>query len=494
MTDILIVFKDYYECILKTSQSCALEISEEFSFFVKGYKFNPKFKSGMWDGKIRLYNLRDKTFPVGLIPDLAGWAKRLGYTIAFEDKSKFVPSIVFDPSWEDEWPKYGRFEPKSYQREAVKKSIALNRSIILSPTGSGKSYIIYLVVRYILQRNPHARILITVPRTSLVEQLVGDFKDYCIDGWNVDANCAMLYSGKEKCPSNPVVISTWQSVFNNPPKWFKPFDSYICDEVHGADSKSITGIVKKLGHTEFRLGLTGTLKAERLHELEMRARFGPVVRVATTDELIKSGDLSPLEIICVKLEYDNDTRKLLKKADYAKTIEYITKYTPRNEVICKMAMNTTGNVVIFFHFIEQGEELVRILNQIPNPNNKGIHYTAGSTKVQDREKIRDTLEKTSNNIWVASTKTTGTGTNVKNLHTLFYGHPNKAKIATLQTIGRTLRPHDSKKNALLVDFWDDLNIGKAKKKHVLTDHFLERLRIYEAERFPHRIIHHKINS
>jgi len=39
--------------------SIAMELSDFFSFFVKGYKFMPAWKSGSWDGRIRLFNIRD---------------------------------------------------------------------------------------------------------------------------------------------------------------------------------------------------------------------------------------------------------------------------------------------------------------------------------------------------------------------------------------------------------------------------------------------------
>lgn len=68
-----------------------------------------------------------------------------------------------------------------------------------------------------------------------------------------------LYGGKDKTMNKRVVISTWQSIYKNDASWFRPYTSYFCDEAHGADAKSISGIIDNLPHAAIRIGLTGTL-------------------------------------------------------------------------------------------------------------------------------------------------------------------------------------------------------------------------------------------
>ena len=56
------------------------EISEFFTFYVPGYKFMPAFRNRMWDGKIRLFNLRNNSIYVGLLPYIKEWLSLNGIT------------------------------------------------------------------------------------------------------------------------------------------------------------------------------------------------------------------------------------------------------------------------------------------------------------------------------------------------------------------------------------------------------------------------------
>ena len=90
-----------------------------------------------------------------------------------------------------------------------------------------KSLITYLLVRFNLLRLDK-KILIIVPTTSLVEQLYKDFKDY---GWSPEKNVHRIYQGHEKETNKRVIISTWQSIYNQPKKWFSEFEMIIGDEL-----------------------------------------------------------------------------------------------------------------------------------------------------------------------------------------------------------------------------------------------------------------------
>lgn len=136
--NINIRYHDELFMIIETSQSIEYELRDEFSFFANNYKFNPKYKYGMWDGKIRLYNSRDRTLYIGLLYDLFKFAKKNGYTISIskDDKAKFKPVVEYDEA------KIEKFESeqciyklKPYQKASVKEAIKHNKTLILSPTG-----------------------------------------------------------------------------------------------------------------------------------------------------------------------------------------------------------------------------------------------------------------------------------------------------------------------------------------------------------------------
>lgn len=392
--DIVLHYNNELQVRLDCSVGISYEISEAFAFFVNGYKFMPAYKAGRWDGKVRLYNLKDRKFYIGLLSNLFEWAQENGYTVAYADKNEFERKFptIDDAAW-NELVKTSKFVPKWYQKEAVFSAINETKSLILSPTGSGKSLIQYLIIRYLLE-NTEGKILMTVPSTSLVEQMFSDFKDYAVDGWSADENVHRIYSGKEKYTHHRVIISTWQSATKLPSAWFSAFTGYICDEAHGADAKSITAIIDKLGHAPFRLGLTGTLDGTKMHELDMNARFGRIIRVASTRDLQDGGDLAPLIIECLQVRYSDEDINLVKNMDYEGEIKFLVGHPKRNHLLAKAALSQPGNTLVLFNYIaKHGKVLYEILKPMCEAAGKQLYFISGATKVDDREKIRQILER-----------------------------------------------------------------------------------------------------
>lgn len=393
-SDIKIHYKNELHVRLECSVGVAYEISEAFAFFVNGYKFMPAFKAGRWDGKVRLFTVKDRLFYIGLMGKLIEWCEENGYTIEYANADDFKDSrtSINDEQWD--WLKtLGKFEPKWYQKDAVYAALNGSKTLILSPTGSGKSYIQYLVIRYLLE-NYEGKILMTVPSTSLVEQMFTDFESYVTDGWSVEDNVHRIYSGKEKYTDHRVVISTWQSAIKLPKVWFSGFSAYICDEAHGADAKSISTIIDQLGHARFRMGLTGTLDGTKMHELDMQARFGKIVRVATTKDLQDGGDLAPLEIECFQLRYGKDDVALVKNMDYDGEIKFIVGHKKRNYLLAKTAIAQEGNTLMLFNYVaKHGKVLYELMKPMCDEAGKKLYYIHGGTDVDDREVIRQILEK-----------------------------------------------------------------------------------------------------
>ena len=490
--DILIHYRDELRCTLQCNPGISFEISEEFAFFVNGYKFMPQYRAGRWDGRIRLYDVRQRAFYIGLLPRLKEWAEESGYTIGYADGEQFFANrIPFDQSLYDDLLTKVKFKPKWYQDLAVKTALQDGKTLILSPTGSGKSFIIYLIARYLVDYHD-MRILITVPSTSLVEQLTTDFIDYTIDDWDAESKVHKLYGGKEKMTDRPIVISTWQTAWKLPKAWFSRFWAYMCDEAHGADAKCISGIVDQMAHAPIRTGLTGTLDGTVMHELDMMARFGKLKRVASTKELMDDGDLAQLEIDCIQLKYEEEDIKIVKHLDYQKEVDFLISHPKRNKIMAKIAANQPGNVLMLFNYIQKhGEILYKLLEPLAEKRGKKLYYIHGKTEVEDREKIRQILEKENNAILLASFGTLSTGVNIKNLHFVMFCHPYKAAIKTLQSIGRVLRLAEGKVKAKLIDFADDLSYttkGGVKKQNLILGHFLQRLKLYVQEKFKYKII------
>ena len=143
------------------------------------------------------------------------------------------------------------FEPRDYQVETVYQSLKEYRKTIVSPTGSGKSMMIYAIARYLAATGK--RTLIVVPTKMLVEQMTKDFAEY---GWNTDDNVHKIYQGHSLDTKSPVTVSTFQSIYGLPKKWFAQFDAVIGDECHNFKAKVLQGIMKKCPDAKWRYGFT----------------------------------------------------------------------------------------------------------------------------------------------------------------------------------------------------------------------------------------------
>ena len=490
---ILIQKKTEAKVILQCSDSGVLrEISEHFTFFAEGYKFHPMFKNKIWDGKIRLFNLRDSTLPFGLFSHVYQFAESRGYSVQFapefndiqypkkEDVLSYVSSLKVTTRGKE-------INPHSYQVEAIAQGLSHGRNILISPTGSGKSLIIYFMMRWFLQNHPD-KVLIVVPTTSLVEQMYKDFDDYSSldDSFSSDADVHRIYSGKEKMNfSQRVVVTTWQSAIKLPPGWFAQFGMVIGDEAHLFKAKSLTTIMDRLIHARYRIGTTGTLDGSQIHEWVLNGVFGATYKVISTKELMDSDILSQCKIECLALKHNEEDRKLVSKLDYADEIDFIVSCESRNNLIVNLALAQTGNTLVLFHRVEKhGIPLFKSIQKKSDSLRK-VFYVSGTVDAEEREKIRELTEKEKNAIIVASMGVFSTGVNIRNLHTIIFASPTKSQIKVLQSIGRGLRKSDDGRPTTIYDISDDLSWKKS--KNYTLDHAISRVKIYAKEKFQYKI-------
>ena len=492
----LIKIKKKNESFLEivTEPSIEHELAEHFCFFVPGYKFMPAYKNRMWDGKIRLYDLRKKTLYTGLFQYLQEFANARQYDIELDNGSYGMPgakNIIDIPSLLQELTLTAggsKIIPRDYQLEALEHALSNSQSLLLSPTASGKSLIIYMAIRFFLEVSDQ-NVLLIVPTTSLVEQMYSDFADYSqFDEWNVDENCHKIYAGREKYNiPNRVVITTWQSIYKEKHSWFQPYGMVVGDEAHSFKAKSLTAILEKCTECKFRMGTTGTLDGTQTHQLVLEGLFGPVHKVTTTKKLMDSNDLAQLDINILLLKYADEFCKV--KRDYQAEMDFIVKYEPRNNFISNLAMDADGNTLILFQYVDKhGKPLHNMLQdkfKKMNIIDRRLFYVSGETDVDTREEIRAITEKESNAIIVASMGTFSTGINIKRLHNIIFASPSKSQIRVLQSIGRGLRKSSDGINTKVYDIADDLH-WKSKKNYTLV-HAAERIKIYAKEKFDYKL-------
>tara|TARA_B100000029_G_C17586152_1_gene961179 strand:- start:1617 stop:3086 length:1470 start_codon:yes stop_codon:yes gene_type:complete len=461
------------------------ELSEHFCFEVPGAKYMPAVKRRYWDGKIRLYSPGTGELYVGLYDYLLHYLEEKGYHYTVEnseyygypnEEEKYVtPESIATFVRSLQLP----FRIRDYQLRGLYLAIKCNRKLLLSPTGSGKSLIIYALVRWHLQ---HEReILIIVPTVSLVEQLYKDFIEY---GWYVGHFVHKIMGGEEKYVKNPVVISTWQSIYKEPRKFFERFDVIIGDEAHQYKAKSLTGILTKCFDAKYRVGLTGTLDGMESHQLVLEGLFGRVDRVTQTVDLMKKGQLTPLKVRILLLKHG-----WVPFDTYQQEMDYLCMHTRRSNFITNLALDLEGNTLILFNFIEKhGEPLWELINSKVNKDRK-IFFIHGGVDAVEREEARKICESQKDAIILASYGTFSTGINIRNLHNVIFASPSKSRVRNLQSIGRVLRKGDNKAQAVLYDVADDCSRG-AKHNYTLR-HLVERMKIYDEESFDYEVI--KVN-
>jgi len=351
---------------------------------------------------------------------------------------------------------------------------------------------IYSLVRHYLEVLPRdKKVLIIVPTTSLVSQMYSDFAEYSTHDPNftADKDCHVVFAGQDKIADARVIISTWQSIHKMPEKYFDNYGAVFGDECHLFKSKSLTRIMSKLKDCPYRVGTTGTLDGTLTHKLVIEGLFGPVYKVTDTKNLMDMKLLSNLSIDCVLLDYEDKIKKQNARMKYFEELEWLVTNEDRNNFIAKMAKSLKGNTLILFQLVEKhGKHLNKLIEEVC-PDHQ-VFFVYGGTDVQDRESIRKIAEENENAIIVASYGTFSTGISIRRLHNIIFASPSKSRIRVLQSIGRQLRKSEHKELARLYDIGDNLS-WKTWKNHTLK-HFLERMKLYNAERFDYRSIKIKI--
>ena len=456
------------------------ELSEHFQFEVPGAKYMPAVKRRYWDGKIRLYSPGTGEIYCGLYDYLTDYLEKKGYEYkVIEDKYFGRPNEVEEYVTPEGTAAFIRalripFKARDYQLKGIYSAIKFRRKLLLSPTGSGKSLIIYALVRWHLLKE--REILIIVPTVSLVEQLYKDFIEY---GWDV-RDVHKIMGGEEKYVDSPVVISTWQSIYKEPKKFFERFDVIIGDEAHQYKAKSLTGILTKCMDAKYRVGLTGTLDGMEAHQLVLEGLFGRVDRVTKTADLMKKGHLTPLKVRVVLLRHG-----WVPFDHYQQEMEYLCMHTRRSNFICNLALDLKGNTLVLFNYIEKhGEPLWEMINNKVSKDRK-IFFIHGGVDAYEREEARSICEREKDAIILASYGTFSTGINIKNLHNVIFASPSKSRVRNLQSIGRVLRKGDNKAQATLYDIADDCS--KDHQYNYTLRHLSERIKIYDEESFDYEI-------
>lgn len=473
-----------------TEPGIAQELSEFFTFEVPGARFTPAYRAKLWDGKIRMFDMHRKTLYVGLLDYIHEFAHQNQYEVEQHEnvssETDITPQQIKEyADWLNLHGRGAPIEIRDYQLDAVYRALKYKRKLLLSPTASGKSLIIYTSMRYLVEQGK--KCILIVPTTSLVEQMYADFQDYSsANGWKVERHCQRLYSGFSKHFEGDVLITTWQSIYKQPKAWFDQFDVCFGDEAHQFKAKSLSTVMEKMTDIAYRIGTTGTLDNSKVHKLVLEGMFGSVYKVITTKQLMEQGSVANLKIKCLVLKYDEITRKIRNKNTYQSEMDFLVTHEKRNRFIRNLAINCSGNTLVLFQFVEKHGKILYDMIKAKVHDQRKVFFIYGGTDVEAREAARKLAEKETDAIILASFGVFSTGVNIPSIENVIFASPSKSKIRNLQSIGRGLRLKDGKSHCNLFDIADDLH-WKSWKNHTLK-HLQERVKTYAEEKFTFKIL------
>lgn len=525
-----------------------MSLMEDLSVFVDGYKFSPKFRAGVWDGKKYYFKmLKDMSMQI---------PKGLAETILkrYSDKitNDYHPIRTAEPVSVEQIEAFIEtlglpFPPYDYQFSAVHEAMNNPRRILVAATGAGKSLIIYLIMTFMESLGKKG--LLIVPNVGLCEQMRTDFLSYGMTPEEADNRLHTIFAGKEKTFDFPMTVTTWQSAILMRNEHFSQLDYVLVDEAHLATGESLQKLLANSENCLYKIGLTGTLPKTFEGRFTLAATLGKSAKIITPQGLIERGLATPVTIVTTYLNYSMSDKKTVKQLkNYQKELKFLEEHSARNNFIAKMAINATqkyGNTLMMYSSIAHGTHLLElvlankfnidkpiilekvtpkrvevayqdcddgnglfVLTPLTDKDRKSlrklythaeienirvlsdyhIYLIKGSIEGEIRNEIRGLLENVDDAILIGSAQTVSTGMNVKRLHNIFLTSSTKSSIRLNQTIGRGMRLHGEKAMMRFFDFIDDFSTkaksGRVTNKNYTLKHSYERLNEYIEHGYP----------
>ena len=492
----------------------------------KNYRFDQRYKMGIWDGKIPFYNA-DGLISLGLWKEVLKCCQDLGYSFNILNKDDFpLNRSITENSfkeWVSDFFKYHKdkngnpFIPRDYQISAAYSVIRNRYCLVEVATSGGKSLIFSLFALFVLSKRPQSKILLIVPSISLVTQFYNDLLDYNY-GFNEENLNPLKLEIEELMSDKPrkvapgknpnIYIGTYQSLVAYPKTWFKQFDAVGIDESHSSVSKSIQKIMKNcIPSAYYRFGMSGTFPdPDGAEILTIQSVTGPIIKEVKAHSLIDKGMITKVKIKVVHINHNvkefYDKLLKIKKADGKTAYEIEKKYVQESEkrlkLIAKIATTAKSNTLVMFQNIEHGQAIYNIIKNKIETDKLDIilHYIDGSVKNNDRTLMKADMERLDKvRIGICSYGTFSTGISINAINNIVLADSYKSEQKVLQTIGRALRLHKDKDIAIIFDLVDrfyisekeingQLSFIKPNERTILQNHWYERKGMYEVEKYP----------
>lgn len=368
-----------------------------------------------------------------------------------------------------------------YQEDSIKEILEHGRGIAILSTGAGKSVLIGGLCKSILDAKPECKIVISVPNTFLLNQLHTSF----VNEFSMGEYVTMWGDKNKPDLSKNILIANNQILTSNIKNTIvilKDYDVVIVDEVHRiGDKKTQIGKVIHNITTPHKIGLTGTLPDCIMDSWNVMGKIGPILYEKNSYEIRKKGTITDIQINIVvcnskRLKYPN-TGFSHPTEKYEFELQYIMNSEPRNNVIKKITAGLDGNVLILVDRLDYGRTL---LNKLQELKDRQVFFISGDTPKEERERIINLMESTTGIVAIAMSTIFSTGVSVKNLHYAIFACIGKSGVKIVQSVGRTVRKHESKDKAVIFDIADNLQYS--------GEHLLERMRIYKEQKIETKVI------
>jgi len=526
----------------KEALELRMKLMDDLSVFVDGYKFSPKFRAGVWDGKKYFFKMlvdMSMQIPKGLAETIS---KRYSKELDRPYEAKTTPDFYSDADIKAHIESLNLpFPPYDYQENSLREVLNNPRRILVAATGSGKSLIIYLIMTFFEAHGKKG--LLIVPNVGLAEQMRTDFLSYGMSPEVADEKFHSIYAGKEKTFNKPMTVTTWQSAILMKSQEFNQLDYVLVDEAHLATGDSLNKLLNSSSNCLYKIGLTGTLPKTYEGRFTLSATLGKSKKIINAQGLIERGLATPVSIITVYLNYSiNDKKKVKALKNFQKETKFIEEHINRNDFIARTAIQATkkyGNSLIMYNSISHGNLLLELIlinkfnitdpvilekvtpkkvkeAHIKSPDGKNlfvltpltkkdinnlgkvynqneidnirilsdyhIYLIKGSIEGETRNEIRALLENVDDGMLLGSAATVSTGMNVRRIHNFFASSSTKSSIRLNQSIGRGMRLHDEKDMMRYFDFIDDFSTktksGRVTNKNYVLKHSYERLNEY----------------
>ena len=311
---------------------------------VKGWRFMPAVKAGVWDGNQTYF--KNGRVNLGLWKECMRGCQEIGASFILENKEDFpINRDVTLEKVQDfckDFFKYHKvknkagelvpFMPYDHQIESAYKILKNRYCMAEVATSGGKSLIISIVIFYTLKYiDPTAKFLLIVPSITLVTQFYDNILEYNFGANNLaemrNRKIDTLLNGEDYQPcqlrieevmsdrprkysgtENPnIYIGTYQSLEKWPKTFFQQFHTVACDEAHGAKAKTILSILEKTFKTAYsRFGVSGTFPVDDSCEiLTIQSVLGPKITEVSAHQLKEKGIITPMEIKVLMMNHND---------------------------------------------------------------------------------------------------------------------------------------------------------------------------------------------